>query len=142
LPPPKTLPYSQGDPIPPGYELKTRARRGLVIAGAVTFGSTYVASALFGGAFLAEGGDVGSMFGPLLIPIAGPFVTIGTSESEGIGTFLLVLDGVFQAAGGALFVAGFLAEEEYLDRTAVGSFKLTPPSLIVGPGSAALRWRF
>jgi hypothetical protein len=112
-----------------------------LISGAVTFGAPYIVSALVGGAFLSEGGD-GSAFGPLLIPVVGPFVTIGTAQSEGLGTFFLALDGIAQTIGAGLFVAAFIAEEDYLERTGYAALKLQPPAVLVGPGSAALRWRF
>lgn len=121
--------YEEGQAIPPGYHLETRARRGLVIGGAVTFGVTYLLSAFVASIAMDSGG--GDEFGPLLIPVAGPFVTVGTAESEGSGTFALVLDGLAQAGGVAMFVAGLVSEEEYLLRNdaAVPRFTVTPMRL-------------
>lgn len=116
--------YTEGQPIPPGYRLETRMRRGLVIGGAVTFGSTYLLSALTASVAVDAGGA--DEFGPLFIPVAGPFVTIGTAESEGTGTFLLVLDGIGQAGGVAMFIAGLATEEQFLLRNDIATIKAVP----------------
>jgi hypothetical protein len=131
---PKKMGYEEGQPIPPGYHLETRARRGLIIAGAVTFGVTYLLSAFTASIAVDAGGD--EEFGPLFIPVAGPFVTIGTAEAEGTGTFALVLDGVAQAGGVAMFIAGLATEEQYLLRNDVASVKVAP--MMVGPNSFGL----
>src|SRR5690242_1480294 len=39
---PMELRYVEGRPIPPGYHVETRARRGLVVAGPIVFGIPYV----------------------------------------------------------------------------------------------------
>src|SRR5688572_15787699 len=52
---PKRMNYEEGQPIPPGYRVETRARRGLIIAGAVTFGVTYLLSA-FAASIAVDGG--------------------------------------------------------------------------------------
>jgi hypothetical protein len=106
---PKVMEYEEGDPIPAGYHLETRTRRGLIVGGAVTFGTTYLLTVLTG--LIAEsvnratGGD-GRSVAPLYIPVAGPFIALDTMNAEGAGVFVLVLDGLAQAGGVAMLFSG------------------------------------
>lgn len=138
---PARLPYVEGDPIPPGYAIETRPRKKLVIAGLSTFVPLYAMSLLFAATYLGNEGLDGSLYTPLFIPAIGPFVTIGTSDAEGFGIITLLLDGVGQLTGVALFAAGMIAQEQYLERSAAASFD-PRPEVFVGPGSASLRWQF
>lgn len=134
---PKRMAFEEGQPVPPGYRVETRARRGLIVGGAVTFGVLYLLSA-FTASVAVDAGDSDD-FGPLFIPVAGPFVTIGTAEAEGVGTFALVLDGVGQAGGVAMFIAGMVTEEKYLLRNDVAKISVTP--MMVGESSFGLGLR-
>ncbi|KYF98911.1 hypothetical protein BE17_11165 [Sorangium cellulosum] len=114
--------YEEGQTVPEGYRVEGRARRGLVIAGAVTFGVTYILSAMVG--LVAEAGDrasggSGAAYMPLYIPLAGPFVTIGTAEAKGGGVFMLMVDGLAQVGGVAMFIGGLAAPEKKLVRNDV-----------------------
>jgi hypothetical protein len=130
------MPFEEGQPIPPGYRVETRARRGLIVGGAVTFGVLYLLSA-FTASIAVDGGD--SDFGSLFIPVAGPFVTIGTADAEGAGTFALVLDGVGQAGGVAMFIAGMMTEEKFLLRNDQAKISVTP--MMMGNSSFGLGLR-
>lgn len=138
---PSTLAYEEGQPIPLGYELKTRATRRLLIMGAVGFSATYLPSAIAGGA-VANVADYVGWGEPLLIPLAGPFVAVGVAHTKGLFTLTLILDGLVQTAGAAIFIAGLVTEETIVTRVRNKSFSLPAPALLVGPGSAALRWQF
>jgi hypothetical protein len=46
--------------------------------------------------------------------VAGPFITIFTTESQAAGTAVLIVDGVVQTAGLAMLIAGLAAQETYL----------------------------
>jgi hypothetical protein len=138
---PARLPYTEGDPIPPGYGLQTRPRKKLVIAGLSTFIPLYAMSLLFAATFAGSEGLASTQFTPLFIPAIGPFVTISTSEAEGFGIMTLLVDGAGQLTGTALFIAGMLAQEDYLERGATTAFD-PRPEVFVGPGSASLKWRF
>lgn len=136
---PSRLPYNDDDPIPPGYEIQTRPRMGMAKAGIATFAPLYGLSVLFGGVYLgSQSGDAGK-YGPMLLPVIGPWVTIGTADTDE-GTFFLVLDGLGQATGAALFLAGMLTDEKYLART-TGRLNLRP-EVFVSPTSVAMRWQF
>ena len=136
LQPPPQISYEDGQTIPSGYDLKTRSVRSLIIAGSLTFGTAYVASAIFGG--------IDAPLRALLAPVVGPFVTIGTAHADALGTLWLALDGMAQTAGAVLFVQGVVTRERYLERqgkkTALDV--LAHPQIVVGPRAAAARWAF
>jgi hypothetical protein len=108
--PPKRLPYQPGEPTPRGYRLDTQLRKGFVIAGAVTFGSTYLISVAVGAALQqeAEAAD----FTPLFVPLAGPFIATGTTDATAFGTFALIVDGLSQVFGLGMFLFGVLEPEK------------------------------
>lgn len=136
---PSQLPYSENDPIPPGYEINTRPRMGLAKAGIATFVPLYGLSVLFGSVYLgSETGDA-KRYGAMLIPVVGPFATIGTADADE-GTLFLVLDGIGQITGATLFIAGMLADEKYLARQTAG-LNLRP-EVFITPKSIAMRWQF
>lgn len=136
---PSRLPYDETIPVPPGYEIQTRPRMGLVKAGLATLIPLYALSVLGGGVHLgAENGDA-KEYGPLIIPVVGPFATMATSNSSGATPFLL-LDGLGQMTGAALCLAGLFSSEKYLARqTATTNLR---PDVAVGPKSMVLRWQF
>lgn len=132
--------YEPGEQVPPGYHVETRAHRGLVIGGAVTFSSAYLLSILGAVAGATDGGKGPKKYLPLLIPAAGPFVTIGTANSEGAGTALLMLDGMAQVGGVVLFIVGMSTDQELLVRNDVRTGFV--PRVDLGPRSGSLTWKF
>jgi len=148
---PKTMAYEDGDPVPPGYHVDTRARKGLVIAGACTFGVFYLTSVLTGAlaqAIAKTNDDISCIgtncpsthdshdeFTPMYIPVAGPFITMGTAHAQGAGIFGLAVLGVLQAGGVAMFVAGFAAPKTELVRNDIGKIHVLPA---VGKDSVGL----
>lgn len=96
-----------------GYERETRMKVGMLAAGVGVFGGTYLMSAI-GGAMSSGARD--NPWAPMMIPVAGPFITAGNMFSMGshdaygfiddfVGVFL-VIDGLAQISGLALAVAG------------------------------------
>ena len=135
-----TLPYEEGDPIPQGFSVRSRANRSLLIAGSITFGAPYLISALVAATIVSANANNGGQFAPMFAPVVGPFITIGTAHAEGASTFWLVFDGLAQAGGVAMFIAGMTMEEKYLHRTPVqASIK---PEVQVNPGGMKLKWTF
>lgn len=130
------LPWSEGDPIPAGYMVQSRPTVGLLITGAVLFGVSYLPS--LGIAASTDRND--EEYIPLAIPVAGPWVTMATADSEGAGTFWLAVDGVVQATGATLFFVSLAARQSYLRR--VADAPTTTPALAVGPGSVSVRGAF
>ena len=135
-----TLPYENDESIPPGFAVRSRANRPLVVAGAITFGVSYLFSALIASVLVSFDSRDGGAGAPLFIPVVGPFVAIGTLNAEGAGTFWLVVDGLTQVGGAAMFVAGLTMREKYLQRTAAQVS--LEPEVIVGPGGMKLKWTF
>jgi hypothetical protein len=116
---PKRMDYEEGDPIPAGYHVKTSIRKGWVIGGFATFGGLWLISAITAGTADSIYGGT-SALAPLYIPAVGPFITIGTVNSRGVGTVLLVLDGVGQTGMLALAIAGLAAQKTELVRNDIG----------------------
>lgn len=140
-PAPRTIEdYEPGEAVPPGYHVETRAHRGLVIGGAVTFSSAYLLSVLGAVAGATDGAKGPKRFLPLLVPVAGPFITIGTADSKGAGTSTLVLDGLAQTGGVVLFIVGLYTDQALLVRNDVRTSLV--PEVELGPRSGSLRWSF
>jgi hypothetical protein len=135
--------WSEGEPIPPGYHESTRIRKGLVIGGAVLFGTTYLFSAFaatLGAATESDCygtgcGSTGNPLTALFIPAVGPFIQMAHSGNGAVGNFWLALDGIAQVGGITMFAVGFAAPKTVLVRNDLGSngihLQLAP---IVAPG--------
>ncbi|MBI4954196.1 MAG: hypothetical protein HY908_19385 [Myxococcales bacterium] len=136
LPPPNELPYDDSQPIPPGYRLDSHPRVGLIIGGSVTFGVLYLSSALAASLILDTSGGEGERGAPLYAPAIGPFIAMGTLKTSATGKFGLVIDGLGQVAGVAMFVAGFAAPSQKLVRNEYFTADILPTSL--GEGAPGL----
>lgn len=145
---PKYLPYREGEPAPTGYYLEERARRGPIIAGAIVFGIPYAL-----GLSIAAGADFDNQSGYLAIPVAGPWITMAARDEcdddpndydidcagdSTLRTFL-VLDGLMQATGAALFIWGVTSKTHRYVRNDVG-LRLSPARVGKGYGFAAVGW--
>lgn len=149
--PPPRSPWRVGDPIPAGYHVEEKPRAGLVTAGFLVAGIPYGISAIT--AWAAYGKNES---GWLLVPFAGPWVTLGrraytcnpdasnqtTSQSLGcVGDIFavmgLVTDGMMQVAGGALLLAGYVATKPGLVPNDV-TFRVLPMSIGTGAGAGAV----
>jgi hypothetical protein len=121
LPPGMELPYEEGQPVPPGYRVVKQSRRGLVIAGSIVGGISYGFSIMG-----AVEDDFNHSSGALLVPVLGPWIMLAaggakngcTASSTSTYDYsycdpdksslraMLVLDGLTQAAGAAMFTIG------------------------------------
>jgi hypothetical protein len=118
-PPPESLSYSAGDPIPDGYRVSSRARNALVAAGAIVFGVSYTASVFTAGN--SGGGD--SDYVSLWYPVIGPFLMATKVRSP----WLALADGALQSGGVALTIVGLVWRQLELVRDdTVGSVALVP----------------
>ncbi|HKO47865.1 MAG TPA: hypothetical protein VJV79_09080, partial [Polyangiaceae bacterium] len=134
LRPPESVPYN-GGPVPPGYHVEERARRGLIIGGALTLGIPWALGLAF-----ASGSDFPNNTGWLVVPALGPWITLATRQKETIcyGTgncvnevdngyrTLLVLDGLTQAAGAVMLIFGVSSTKKVLARDFVGNLHFAP----------------
>jgi hypothetical protein len=133
--------YEDGDVLLPGYELKTRPNRSLMSGGLITLLIPYGISFLVGGAALLDGSNrQQEEYASLLIPVFGPFISIGTWErvSEE-GAFVMLANGFAQLAGAAMITTAIVMPEKYQERLAKLPGK---PQVFIGAGSATLRLRF
>ncbi len=117
-------------------------RTGLAIGGGVTFGVTWLLSALVGAALSESFNDDDTIENddtawPLFIPVAGPFIGIGTMEASYGPGFILVLDGLAQTGGLAMFIAGLAAKKQMLVRDDVYAVDIEVAPL-VGGGTSGL----
>ncbi len=110
-PPPYAYPYAPAPGGPPaGYHYEDHPRRGLIIGGAVLFGLSY-AGAVTTGAVYQDW--------KLMIPIGGSFwearddFAAGGMVADAIGA-AFVLDGVLQASGLIMMIAGGASHQRVL----------------------------
>ena len=122
---PEYLPVREGEAPPPGYHHDTKIRKGLVIGGAVSFGTLYLISALSAALTLDVCSHCDGAAG-LFVPGVGPFITAGIERVDSASVnVLLILDGLGQSAGIAMLVAGLAATEEVWVRNDFGSIEWT-----------------
>lgn len=132
---PPSLAYEEGKPGPNGYHVESQPRRGLVIAGATTFGSAYLITLLAASAIADDADDWDSSDDdddeskalPLFIPVLGPFIGIATLDAGPVGSGWLVLDGLTQGAGVAMLIAGLAYPNKRWIRNDLGlEWRLAP----------------
>lgn len=142
---PKSLRYREG-PVPEGYVIQKRSRPYLWIPGMGVFGAAYV----LGVGFLLESEDESSHgTGPVVLPIVGPLITLGTyecpheaNECEGRRLFM-GFDAAVQAAGATLFVLGLvLRRKRFLRSDLAGSSLVVTPQLTGAAPGLSLRGTF
>lgn len=113
--------WEPGDPVPEGYRVVRRSRRGLVIAGSIVGGIAY-SSSVVAAVAIAEDDSA-----PLLIPVVGPWIMLATGSvkdracsdaelrdymdpercGDRSGTrAALALDGLMQVAGATMLTIG------------------------------------
>lgn len=112
---PAELPYEDGEPVPDGYHLDSRMRRGLIIGGSVVLGVFYLPFAL--GSALGVDLDREDALDYVggFVPVAGPFILMATNDT-GSARVLFLAGGLAQAGGAAMLLAGIFAKQPYLRR--------------------------
>ncbi len=148
-----SAPASEAAPAPssataatlsPPPRVETVPRQGLLIGGAITFGFGYMFSLIGAG---AKDGDSARSW--LYVPVAGPFVFLGTRQKcpgskdpsgcvdDFLTTPVFTAFGITQAIGAALFASGFLFPRERVVHGETGSSptrgETSPPAWIVTP---------
>jgi len=136
---PESAPYN-GGPIPRGYHLEERSRRGLIIGGALTLGIPWML-----GVTIASTDNFSNQSGWLVVPTLGPWITLATRNKDNCnysvssaGTTssncyednsmrtLLILDGLTQAAGTIMLIAGMSSTKKVIVRDFVSNLHFTP----------------
>jgi hypothetical protein len=136
---PDSVPYT-GGPVPTGYHVEERPRRGLVIAGTIVLAVPYGL-----GLAVAGGQNFPNSSGWLIVPGVGPWLTLlsrhksggCTSDSSGFSNCVdeglddttrtfLIIDGLMQTGGAVMLIAGLAAPKKVIARDFVGSLHFTP----------------
>ncbi len=129
--------FDDSAPVPYGYTRVTRTHNGLIIGGAVTLGATYLATAFIGAVaadFLkAEGSN--TSVGPVFLPVAGPFLEIGQTDSA-VARFYLAVSGAGQAAGAIMLLYGLSSSHTVLVRN--DQLIVTSIAPLIAPGASGL----
>jgi hypothetical protein len=118
--------WDSSRPVPLGYTPVERARKHLIVGGAVTLGVSYGLSA-----FVAAIGEDANHSGnnevaALWIPVAGPWIQAGQTDSA-TGKFFLVGMGGAQVAGAIMLYYGVTSTQRVLVRNdLVGSLTVSP----------------
>jgi hypothetical protein len=99
--------------VPAGADaVETESNVGLWAAGSAVLALSQASAfsvALTGSTFgQFEAGEDPPSWGPMFVPLVGPFIAIETTHAEAGGAALLVANGVGQIAGVAMIIAGVL----------------------------------
>ena len=129
---PREIAYHEGDPIPPGYHSAERVRRGLIVGGAVTFGTLYFFSALVAAAGADSSREGSNPVAALWVPGVGPFVQM-TKTSSATANVLLAVDGIGQSAGLLMLGFGLFSPKTVLVRNDLASSKKSKTEVAVTP---------
>lgn len=147
--PPATRPYTEGQPVPEGYHVEEQNKHGLVIAGLIVWSVPYVT-----GFSVVAGEGFPNKTGFLVLPVLGPWITLAArhktcpdvTASDFISVHcsdddearsLLVFDGLSQATGAALLIAGLASTTKRLVRNEARVF-VAPARVGSGYGLSAL----
>jgi hypothetical protein len=145
---PEILAYDPTRPIPEGYVLRHRARRGLLISGSIVFGVGYGLSFL--GAVSPADKDIDG--GWLLVPVVGPLIAMTTQhktcvlkaqtphcERSESTTIVLGMLAAMQVVGASLFTLGVAVPRQRLERKTATTLSIGPTAIgHAGYGLAAL----
>jgi hypothetical protein len=134
--PPMIKDWHPGDPVPDGYHAAERTRTGLIVGGAVTFGSLYLLSvmgaAIVHDANQAVGGSTDNA-DALFIPAIGPFVEMGKTTTAS-GNVMNVIDGLAQCSGLVMLYFGLTSPKHVLVRNDLGMPTLLPTPYVSRDG--------
>lgn len=140
--PPRELPYRRSEAIPEGYHHSSKARRGLLIAGATSLTSIYLSTAAV--AVIDQESRSRDDLAALYVPLAGPFIALDSARPNTAGLYALVGVGISQAAAAAILVAALVARKDVLVRNDLASVRWTLAPAAVGGAGAGLgvlaRW--
>lgn len=131
-PPPPTY-QQQPQPVPPPQPVQPTYNRnrglGMTVAGFSIFGVSYLISAI-SATVAIDTGDPQRLGRPLLIPVAGPFISAARSPSATLG-FGLGFVGVIQLAGLGMGIGGAVM---------LGKARRNAPQMSFTPGGVKLRF--
>ena len=123
-------------PVPYGYTRVYRARKGLIIGGAVTLGSVYLATTLVatGVSAVNEVDGTHTDITAVYVPVVGPFLEISQTDNFA-ARFFLTLSAAGQTAGAIMLIYGLTNPRTVLVRNDQLSIGLAP---VIGNGASGL----
>ena len=122
-----------GQPIPTGYTAVKRTRKGIALAGAITFAVSYGMSVVIPALEFSYDGNRDSA--ALVIPVVGPFLQLAQPETAS-GRPYLIVAGTAQTIGVMLLVYGLTMKKTvYVRNDLVGSMTVTP---MTGEGTTGM----
>jgi hypothetical protein len=125
----------EGRATPLGYTEVHRTRKGLLIGGGVTFGVSYGISLLSAAIGEDTKGGGKNDAAAMAIPVAGPFLEMGQTDSATLRLFLAGL-GAAQVAGAVMLYYGLTTTKKVFVRNdLVGSMTITP---MAGNGTSGM----
>jgi hypothetical protein len=126
--------WNEGDPIPPGYRPVERTRKGLIVGGAVTFGTLYLLTVLVTAMIQDVENATGSKdnVSALYVPALGPFIQMASTSSSS-GNVVLAIDGAGQTAGAIMLIVGLTSPKTVLVRNDLAEIRFAP---VITRGSA------
>jgi hypothetical protein len=138
---PDSVPYD-GGPVPAGYHVEERPRRGLLIGGPIILGVPYIL-----GLTVASSENFPNSTGWLVVPGIGPWITLAarhkSTNCTGSSSFsdcvdssldsatrtFLILDGLMQTAGAVMTIVGIASPRQVVARDFVGRLHLAPSTI-------------
>ena len=115
-----------GRGAPMGYTTVHRTRKGLLIGGGVTFAATYGISLLSAAIGEDTKGGGRNEAAAMAIPLAGPFIEMGETDSATLHLFLAGL-GAAQVAGAVMLYYGLTTTKTvYVRNDLVGNMTISP----------------
>ena len=135
---PDNVPY-EGGPVPAGFHVEQRPRRGLLIAGPLVLGIPWVL-----GLTIASDENFPNSTGWLVVPALGPWITLAARHhstncatsttysnciDEGLDSVtrtFLVLDALAQTAGAVMLIYGIASPKKVMVRDFASSLQLLP----------------
>lgn len=110
---PSTLPYTEGGQVPEFYELRTRKRGGMIVAGAVMIGVPWLVGVPVA---ITDTTFYEGRLWPLFVPVGGPIGAAANFQTSAPATAILVMDSLVQTSGLALIIAGSVSTQTRLER--------------------------
>lgn len=126
---------------PPGYSVVHRRRKHLIVAGAVTLGVTYGVSTLAAAAGEDSHQSGDTDLSAMWIPVAGPFITMGRTDSA-VARVLLAGLGGGQLAGAVMLYFGLASTHRVFVRNDLLGNATIVPFAGNGASGLALTGRF
>ncbi len=130
-----------GQQAPLGYTAVERKRKGLIIGGAATLGATYAVSALIAAVGQDTNQGETNPVAAMWIPVAGPFIQIGNSNSATEDVFLVGL-GAAQVAGAVMLYYGMTSTKRVFVRNDLVSNVMIAPMVTNNAQGLALSGNF